>query len=279
MLSTNEFKSFPGKTIITLLLMAMFSFLFQESSIAQTNDNDYVIVEYMKVKPGMMDKYRACEAVWKLIHQERIKAGYITGWELEQVIFPSGTGSEYDFLTITHLKNWKAIDDLNTTWTDEIWAKLTKNLTAEQKKLADEAEDYRDLVKREIWTAGDRVFAPGVKRPMFAVENFMKVPDGGWDAWIDMETKFVKPVHQKSIELGTRAGWLMGFMVLPRGGDYPYNVSTVDYYNSWEEMDMDEQKSWDAVYPGMSDEKIGAKINDARKLVKTEVRRLVEYTD
>jgi hypothetical protein len=269
------------KTFFFVLTLTLGCFLFNQNIYAQApaGDTEYVIVEYMKVKPGMWDKYMECEKVWKLIHQERVKAGYIKGWELEQVIFPSGTNSEYDFLTITHLKNWKAIDDLNGTWTDEIWAKLTSKLTPEQKKMANDAADYRDLVKREIWTAGDMVFAPGNAKHRYIVENFMKIPDGGWEDWMDMESKFVKPVHKKSVELGTRAGWLMGFMVLPRGGDYSYDASTLDFYDSWEQMGKDEGKSWEAIYPDMTDGQITTLINDTRKIVKTEVRMLVDFAE
>ncbi len=266
------------KTLISILTLAFTCLIFLPNVNAQ-NDTEYVIVDYMKVKPGMADKYLECEKAWKIIHQNRKKAGYITGWELEQVLFPGGTDSEYNYLTITHLKNWKAINDLDGTWTDEIWANLTKNLTAEQKDIANKAGDYRDLVKREIWTAGDMVFAPGNTRPTFRVENFMRIPPGGMNAWEEMETQFVMPVHKKSIELGTRAGWLMGFMVLPRGDDYPYQASTVDYYNTWEDMDKDEGKAWEAVHPGMDWGKVIQRFNSTRTIAKTEVRRLVDYVE
>lgn len=266
------------KTIISILTLALTCLFFLPNLHAQ-NDAGYVIVEYMKVKPGMSEKYLACEKAWKLIHQNRVKEGYITGWEFEEVMFPSGTGSEYDYLTITHLKNWKAINDLNGTWTDQIWANLTRNLTAEQKDVANKAGDYRDIVKREIWTAGDMVFAPGVTKALYRVENFMKIPAGGWEDWVEMESKFVKPVHVKSISMGTRAGWLMGFMILPRGDGYPYQGSTVDYYNTWEDMAKDEGKAWQAVYPGMSEDRIGKKIEATRSIYKTEVRRLVDSVE
>ena len=265
------------KNLISILALAVFSLFFNDNIIAQNADAEYVIVEYMKVKPGMWDKYLACEKVWKSIHQARVKAGHITGWELEEVVYPSGTGTEYDYLAITHLKNWKAIDDLSKYWEDEkIWAMLTKGLTAEQLELANNAYEYRDAVKREIWTGGDMVLAPGAN-PEYRVENFMKIPAGGWNDWVEMESKFVKPVHEKNIAMGNRAGWLMAFMVMPRGNDYAYQASTIDFYNTWEDMNKDEGKAWKEVYPDMSDDRIWKKIGSTRTLVKTEVRRLVDF--
>ena len=208
-----------------------------------------------------------------------MKLGHITGWELEQVVFPSGTGSEYDFLTITHFKNWKAIDEVRSYWTDEMWTTLTNGLTPEQLELADNAQEYRETVKREIWTATDMVFAPGGKRPMYAVENFMLIPPGGMGVWKDMETEFVMPVHKKSIEMGTRAGWLMGFMVMPRGKDYNYQASTIDFYDSWEQMGLDEGKAWQAVHPDVNWGEAIQLFNAASTIVQTEVRRLIDYVD
>lgn len=267
------------KTFISILSL-VFACLFSHQNLyAQNEETPYVIVEYMKVKSGMWNEYRDCEKAWKLIHQERVKLGHITGWELEQVVYPSGTDSEYDFITITHFKNWKAIGELSNHFTEATWAKLNKGLTAEQIKIADNAEDYRDIVKREIWTGGDRVFAPGDKQYAYAVENFMRIPAGGWKAWDEMETQFVMPVHKKSVELGTRFGWMIGYLVLPRGADYPYQASTVDFYDSWEQMSQEEDKAWEAVYPDMTWDQIGERFEGTRTIARTEVRRLVDFVE
>jgi hypothetical protein len=265
------------KTLISILSLAIFGLFFQGSTYAQGDDTEYVIVEYMKVKPGMGNKYLECEKAWKLIHQERIKLGHITGWELERVISPSGIHSEYDYLTITHLKNWQAIEDMRNSWNEATWNKITVNLTPEQKKVADEANLYRDFVKSEIWAAADMVFGNGSTPPKYRVENFMRIPAGGWDDWMEMETRFVKPVHQKSVEMGTRAGWVITYMVLPRGDDYPYQASTIDFYDTWADMNKSEEKAWNAVYPDMSDGHVNRRINSTRTLAKTEVRMLVDY--
>ncbi len=263
------------KTLISMLALAVCCFFFQKDGTAQNGETEYVTVEYMKVKPGMWQEYRECERAWKLVHQARKKAGYITGWELERVVFPAGTGMEYDFLAITHYKNWGAILAEN----NETWDAVFQTLPEDQRTIANRAEELRDLVKREIWSGGDRVFATGGDRPKFAVENFMRIADANWDAWEKMEMEFVKPVHQKSIELGTRAGWMMAYMVLPRGADYPYRASTIDFFNSWEQMGLDEGKSWETVYPGMTYEEIGARFENTRTIAKTEVRRLVDYVE
>jgi hypothetical protein len=263
-----------------LFLLTIVGFLFPNHLSAQDADTEYAIVEYMRVKPGMAADYRECEAVWKLIHAARKEAGYINGWQLEEILYPSGTDTEYQFITITQVKSWQAIGDLSDTWNEETWKELTRGLTPEQLELADKAEDYRDLVKREIWSPMDMALAPGGNRPKFAVENYMKIPATGWDAWMEMESDFFKPVHEKSIALGLRAGWLMTALVLPRGEDYPYQASTVDLYDTWEDMNKDNEAAWQAIYPkGVSFEMVEQRANAARTIAKTEVRMLVDYVD
>lgn len=71
----------------------------------------------------------------------------------------------------------------------------------------------------------------------------------------------------------------MGFMVMPRGNDFPYQASTIDFYNTWEDMGKSEDDAWEAVYPDMSESYANKRIESARTLVKTEVRQLVFFVE
>jgi hypothetical protein len=227
----------------------------------------------MKVKPGQLDQYMDCEAAWAKIHQARQKAGHITGWQLERILFPSGTGAEYDFITITMVDSWA---NIHQSWSEDTWDELTAGMSEEEIEIADAAESYRDLVKREIWDPVDMALDKSGKTPRFSVENFMKIPATGWEAWIGMESEFFKPVHEKSIELGNRAGWFLGLVVLPRGENMEYQASTVDFYHNWEDMTKDNDPAWEAVYPtGINYEMVEQRINALRTIVRTEVRELV----
>lgn len=263
------------KQLSSILAMAFFCLFFSNNLNAQNDDQGFAVIEYMKVKPGMWDKYRECEKVWKIIHQARVKAGYITGWQLDRVLFPSGTDSEYDFVIITNYKNWKAIDAED----GKTFGALFKALPEDKREIADKARDYRDLVKKEIWTAEDMIFEKGATRPIYSVENFMSIPKGGWEKWLEMETKFAKPFIKKSMEMGNRAGWLIGNMVLPSGEEFPYQASTVDYYNTWEDMGKSDEKAWKAVHGDMDNEQIGKRIQSTRTIVRTEVRKMVDFVE
>ena len=262
------------KTLISILMLCItFSISPNPLQAQDQNDQRYVVAEYMKVKPGMWDQYLACEKVWKKIHAFRVEKGHIVGWELEQVMLPSGTANEYDFLTLTHFKNWDSMDQ-NGAWWEEAFATLTD----EEKEIANAAEQYRDLIRREIWTAGDFAFRKDMdSNPKYRVENFMKLPPAGWSAWASLESDFVKPVHEKNIEKGNRAGWVMGYMVYPRGANMEYDCSTVDFYDSWDQMDNNEGEAWQEVYPDIKWDELDQKIENTRTLVRTEVRMITDY--
>lgn len=238
-----------------------------------TAQAQYAVCDYMKVKPGMWDKYLECEKAWKTLHQNRKAQGKIQDWEVEQVLFPSGTNAEYDFLVVTFVKDWDAVGHLWDNWEAE-----QKALPANLKDIVANTGQYRDIVKSEIWRTTDYIAKKDFKAK-YVVENFFKVPPGGWDDYLEMETRFVKPVHQKNIDLGNRGGWVLGYMVAPQGEDQPYDCSTVDLYDKWEDLDNDEGKAWETVYPGMSDAQIGKRIEATRSLVRREIRQVVMGTD
>ena len=68
----------------------------------------------------------------------------------------------------------------------------------------------------------------------------------------------------------------MGYMVMPRGQDYPYHASTIDFYHTWEQMNLDEGKAWEAIHPGVE---LGSRFEATRTITKTEVRRLVDFVE
>ena len=257
-----------AKFIVALLALMTCSFLLR----AQETENTWYILEYMKVKPGMFDEYLACEQTWKTIHKERIRLGQIISWGLYEIAFPSGTGVEYDYVTVTEVKGWNGIEATNTGWADAM-----KVITPEMQPVIDKTEEYRDLVNREVWQTGDAIYKEGATGyAKFHVCNFMDVPADGWHAYWDMETKLVKPVHQLSIKAGKRLGWGLYTMVLPYGANQPYQAATVDFYDKWPDINSDTNDEWGKAHPGMDEDYIDRRIQQTRTLVKSEIRRLVD---
>ena len=245
---------------------------FSFSLLAQENEDTWYIVDYMKVKPGMNDKYLECEKVWKTIHADRLKKGIITGWELFQVRFPSGTNTEYDYVTVTSVKGgWKGYGKLDASWGADAYKMVPKD----KMPLVDNTENYRDFVKTEVHASQDAVFAKDNKPFKYVMVNYFDVPDGRWDEYAAMETKLVKPVHQMDIDAGKRVGWLMDSIVIPSAND-TYDAVTVDFYEKWDDVGGGSADAWKKAHPGMSEEYIGRQIEGTRKMVKREMWMLID---
>lgn len=98
-----------------------------------------------------------------------------------------------------------------------------------------------------------------------AVVNFMKVPQGGYDAFVANEREW-KKIHQARVNEGKMIAWEL-FYIHNSGTGSPYNCATVDVYPSLEAslvgLTQDEMKK-----------AFGEKYNDVLKKTNT-VRSLV----
>ena len=263
--------------IIFSLFFTLCCSLFSATSLnAQDVDTrTFAIVDYMKVAPGMRSEYLACENAWKSLHQARVKAGEIEAWELEEVVY-SGVTDEYNYMTITIVKGWAAVERGNMDF-----EKLITSVPADQRKYIENANDYRTWVKNEIWVVQDRVFTDSESRALYRVENFSDLPAGGnsWKNYMSMEKDFAKPVIEERVKTGKQAGWVLTSLFRSRGSAYPYHVSTVDFFNSWEDITARDNESWKTVYPSLTNAQINEMIYTAKKPVRSEIRKLVLYTD
>jgi len=253
------------------LLIAFMAFSFSLS--AQGNDQTWFVIDYMKTKPGMTDKYLECEKVWKTIHAERVKKGIIVGWELFQVRFPAGANTEYDYATVTTVKGgWQGYGKLDADWSED-YAKL---IPKDKMPLVENTGSYRTLVKTEVHAMVDGAFAPGNKPFKYAMVNFFDVPDGHWDEYYNMETKLVKPIHQLDIDAGKRVGWILDAIAIPTAHD-TYDAVTVDLFENWNDVGGGGgEDAWTKAHPGMSEAYINRQIEGARKMVKREMWQLLD---
>jgi hypothetical protein len=80
------------------------------------------------------------------------------------------------------------------------------------------------------------------------------------------------------MKAGGRAGWGLYVMWLPAGDNLPYQAATIDFYDNWGDMGpVNTTDLWKKIHPDKSLEYITRQIVDSRKLVKQEVRMLVDY--
>ncbi|MBP6824937.1 MAG: hypothetical protein KA165_00120 [Saprospiraceae bacterium] len=265
----------PIKFFFGCIAMLAFSFHLQAQKAAPA-PKTFFFVDYLKTTPGHATDYIKLETeVWKDIHKSRIKKGIITGWYFLEVRFPSGTETEYDYVTVTAVKGWTGIDSFGAGWLDAYRA-----LTAVQQKRADSTNMFRNLVRTEVWTTEEAIFKKpaGSVPPKYWFVNTMDVHDGKWDAYVKMEKDLVKPVQQEQINTGHRAGWGVYSLVFPWGAEAKYEAVAIDYFETWSDAVADDTGAiWKKVHPKKTAAEIDKTIEGTRTLAKGEVRVLLDY--
>ena len=80
-------------------------------------EGDVRVIERIKVKPGMGDKYpRWPRTMLQPVNEARIAAGELKGWSVWARVFPSGVATSYDALAVSYLKDLaSAIKGLDAT--------------------------------------------------------------------------------------------------------------------------------------------------------------------
>jgi hypothetical protein len=107
----------------------------------------YVMIEFMKVKPGMLGDYMKVEKdEWKPFHQHLADNGTAAGWGLWALIFPGGTSRTHDFVTSSRYSTYTKLSEVD-------YGAMFKAVYPSKDPQAafDRAEKARDLVRSELW--------------------------------------------------------------------------------------------------------------------------------
>jgi hypothetical protein len=97
--------------------------------IGELEPGDFMRIDYMKVPPGKAADYVEAErTVYKPIHEQRMKEGYISAWGLSAMVFPGGTQREYDFFTINVVKKSEGFGAMNRGYEQAFFSKVHPKL-------------------------------------------------------------------------------------------------------------------------------------------------------
>jgi hypothetical protein len=247
---------------------------------AQSTTPMYFVVETMKSNPNKTAEYVKMETdVWKKIHMERVKRGLIVSWSFYEVVSPSGTANQYDFITVTAIQGFEKLENSYGTLFDEAEKILGK---ADYDK-AMAASNLRDLTTTSISKGLDFVAADpkNTINAKYLVVNYMKVKDANNAAYENLEMKYIKPMHAEMMKTGGRAAWGLYKRVMPGGEDGVFNYSTVDFYNNWADINKngDYQKAGTKLFPKENLTALSKQLLDVRTLSKNEVWRLISSTN
>lgn len=105
----------------------------------------------------------------------------------------------------------------------------------------------------------------------------MTYPNGGRNAWLAMEEKIAKPIHEERMKAGTMNSWMIALMEEPWGSEVPYKASTIDAYETWSDLRAGSfPEMVEKAHPGKKTAEIFAEFDKVRTLVRSEIRELVD---
>jgi len=243
----------------------------------------YFVYSYMKVKPGMHDDYLKMEKAYKKLHLAFKKAGHLQDWSLAELLSPSGTSNEYDFVcrnSYVGAAQFAGHMD-GSTYSGIDWKSL---LNAAEMALFNRTDEIRDLVKTEVWTVNGAATAwadDADKTAKIAVFNYFTIPAGKTtDDHTKVEMDIWRPIMKSRVKDGTMKGWFLLDMRMPFGADVPYEQATVDLYTDMKQYMMPWfEASFKKVHPGKNQADLLKQTSAVCTLQKGEVRMIVDRLD
>lgn len=267
------------KTLSKLFFMATLFCLAlnvtAQDAAAEATETIYYIFDYMKVEPGNHQDYLKMEAAWKKIHAVKKADGRIDNWTLMEIISPSGTSAEYNYVTRIRIKGNKQLAAFYSgDYFPENWSAL---LTEEEKELVKKTSELRTMVKSETFARMESILGPDIADAKVVSFNFFDFPEGkGRGDHLRIERDIWMPVHQARVDDGVLKGWVMGRMEMPGGSGQPYHDFTVDIYENLEQLLNDDTRPYfKKIHEGKDAKELWKETYENTDLVKREIRREV----
>ncbi len=115
---------------------------------------------------------------------------------------------------------------------------------------------------------------PAAAQGQFVTVDYMKVAPGQEDAYLQVEQKMWKPIHEARVKAGNALGWYLYRVFSPSGTLVDHNFVTVAIYGSFEAVENPySNELFSKIVPAQSAAEFTKKTIAARDLVRSEVWR------
>jgi hypothetical protein len=240
---------------------------------SQPEPGPFAIVNYFKVPPGKAAAYIKLEKeVWKPIHESRAKAGEILGWYIYEVDL-TGSGSDYNFVSVTLVDNLGKIDEMNY----EKWFKIVfPKRTIED--IAKQTYDARVQVRAEISRMISSALKEDQKPSGILSMAFIKSRDGQSEAFEKLTKNITQPVANDLMIEGKNLGWHMWEIWQPGGTNAEYNYVRVLALPDYASMNQGPlfQEGYKKRFPMIEFSEFQKSIGSTRDVVRTEIWSFVD---
>ena len=194
------------KISIIIAIGVMSSLFLPQNAIAQ--DNPFIVLEYMHVKPGNSDAYLQIENFWRHIHMARQKQGNILGWSVWRVVAPYKMDDPYQYVVLTVYPHFSNI--LHPFEGIEI-SKVFPNASKDSlNKMFAKTEEVRDLIQQDIFTVEGHVGKTDGDAINYLMATYAKVTPEKLQDFHSFMKDHWKPVVEKAINGNYANFWWYG---------------------------------------------------------------------
>lgn len=110
----------------------------------------------------------------------------------------------------------------------------------------------------------------------YVQHDYMKVPPGQAQSYLDLEQDLWKPIHRERAQDGTIGGWNLYEVVFPAGAERDHDYVTATFFDSWDRLETPyEEEHLTNAHPNMDPEDVSQRTVQARSLVRSEVVEVV----
>ena len=192
---------------------------------ARAQERYFAIVDYMHIPDSSSEaEYLALEKLWQRIHQKAVDSGASLGWTVYRV----ENGGRNQFVTLQVYDSPARVFD---PWSGDLSALIKQLYNAEEAAKMNKTDEVRVLTRSELWRLESAAMGPQAGEPAgHNILNFMKVPPGKLEAYVQMESSVFRKAHQARVDGGEMKGWYFLSRWFPAGADGEYDYVTVDAY-------------------------------------------------
>jgi len=189
----------------------------------------YFTIAYMKVPPGKLaDALNLEREIWAPLHQALVKASKLDFWRVYSCPFPSGSETEYDYVTINQYPTWAELEEPYGDITPETFARIHPKMKLGELMLRTEA--VRKMVRQDVFSLELATTGwPGAKTGFLNVV-YMKAEPGKADDLAAIQKDYFLPLNEIQVQKGQEAAWGNALLRFPHPPAAPYDSISFNGY-------------------------------------------------
>jgi len=199
----------------------------------------YYRISYYKVIPGKEEKLHSLvRDVDAKVQQARINTSAISGWYFYELLSPSGSSTDYDYMAITIINRYKSIFDPSYTFDSALKKTFPKNDAKFFDDYYSQSNGMMKLIKEEVYTGialADSSSKDGFQSK-YIVSDFMQPKPDKFGEYLKMETDTFRIIHRERIKLGDISQWGCFGLMLPYDTKTGYSFLCLNFYNDLDAM-------------------------------------------